>query len=40
MEFLSLHLGFEQLKDRTIKSSTMSQALRSTDIFVSFQNKT
>jgi hypothetical protein len=42
MELLSIHLGLEQLKDRRIKSSTMSQALRSTDIFrvfVSFQNK-
>ena len=29
---LSLHLGLEQLKDRTIKSSTMSQVLRSTII--------
>jgi hypothetical protein len=32
MELLSLYLGLEQLKDRTNKSSTMSQALRSTDI--------
>ena len=30
MELLSLHLGLEQLKDRTIKSSTMSQVLCST----------
>jgi hypothetical protein len=32
MELFSLYLGLEQLKDRTNKSSTMSQALRSTDI--------
>ena len=38
----SLHLGLEQLKDRTIKSSTMSQVLCSTisEVFVSFENKT
>jgi hypothetical protein len=27
MGLLSLHLGLEQLKDRMVKSSTMSQAL-------------
>jgi hypothetical protein len=32
MELLSLYLGLEQLKDITNKSSTKSQALRSTDI--------
>jgi hypothetical protein len=32
MVLLSLYLGLEQLKDRTIKSSTMSQALCSTII--------
>ena len=32
MGLLSLHLGLEQLKDRTIKSSTMSQVLCSTII--------
>jgi hypothetical protein len=32
MGLLSLHLGLEQLKDRMIKSSTMSQALCSTII--------
>ena len=39
----SLHLGLEQLKDRTIKSSTISQVLCSTivlEFFISFQNKT
>jgi hypothetical protein len=30
MGLLSLHLGLEQLKDRIIKSSTMSQVLCST----------
>ena len=43
MGLLSLHLGLEQLKDRTIKSSTMSQVLCSTiisEFFISFQNKT
>jgi hypothetical protein len=30
MGLLSLHLGLEQLKDKTVKSSTMSQALCST----------
>jgi hypothetical protein len=38
MELLSLYLGLEQLKDRINKSSTMSQALRSTDI-PEWQNK-
>jgi hypothetical protein len=32
MELISLHLGLEQSKSRTIKSSTMSQALHSTII--------
>jgi hypothetical protein len=32
MGLLSLHLGLEQLKDRTIKLSTMSQVLRLTII--------
>ena len=32
MGLLSLHLGLEQLKDRMIKSSTMSQVLCSTSI--------
>jgi hypothetical protein len=39
----SLHLGLEQLKDKMIKSSTMSQVLCSTivsEFFISFQNKT
>ena len=43
MRLLSLHLGLEQLKDRTIKSSTMSQVLCSTiilEFFTTFQNKT
>jgi predicted transcriptional regulator len=43
MGLLSLYLGLEKLKDRTIKSSTMSQVLCSTiipEFFVSFQNKT
>jgi hypothetical protein len=43
MGLLSLHLGLEQLKDRMIKSSTMSQVLCSTIVsgfFISFQNKT
>ena len=42
MGLLSLHLGLEKLKDRTIKSSTMSQVLCSTivlEFFISFQNK-
>ena len=42
MGLLSLHLGLEQLKDRTIKSSIMSQVLCSTivlEFFISFQNK-
>jgi hypothetical protein len=43
MRFLNLHLGLEQLKDRTIKLSTISQVLCSTivlEFFISFQNKT
>ena len=43
MGLLSFHLGLEQLKDRTIKLSTMSQVLCSTivlEFFISFQNKT
>jgi hypothetical protein len=32
MELISLHMGLEQSKSRTIKSSTMSQALQSTII--------
>ena len=32
----SLHLGLEQLKDRTIKSSTMSQVLYSTIVLEFF----
>jgi hypothetical protein len=43
MRLLSLHLGLEQLKDRTIKSSTIFQVLYSTivpEFFISFQNKT
>ena len=39
----SLHLGLEELKDRTIKSSTMSQVLCSTiilEFLQVFQNKT
>jgi hypothetical protein len=32
MGLLSLHLGLEQLKDKTIESSTMSQVLYSTII--------
>ena len=39
----SLHLGLKQLKDRTIKSSTMSQVICSTfvfRVFISFQNET
>ena len=43
MGLLSLHLGLEQLKDRTIKSSTMSQVSlfhHYSRVFVSFQNKT
>ena len=39
MGLLSLHLGLEQLKDRTIKSSTMSQVLCST-IILELKNKT
>ena len=34
MGLLCLHLGLEQLKDRTIELSTMSQ------VFINFQNKT
>jgi hypothetical protein len=43
MGLLSLYLGLEQLKDRTIKSSTMSQVLCSTialEFLYIFQNKT
>ena len=43
MGLLSLHLSLEQLKDRTIKSSTMSQVLRFHHYFggfIGFQNKT
>ena len=41
MGLLSLHFGLKQLKDRTIKSSTMSQVLCSTIILeFFFQNKT
>ena len=41
MGLLSLHFGLEQLKDKTIKSSTMSQVLCSTIILeFFFQNKT
>ena len=43
MGLLSLLLDLEQLKDRTIKSSTMSQVFCSTIIpkfFIGFQNKT
>ena len=42
MGLSSFHLDLEQLKDRTIKSSTMSQPLCSTIIlkfFIDFQNK-
>ena len=37
MGLLSLHLGLEQLKDRTIKSSTMSQVLCSTIVLEFFE---
>jgi hypothetical protein len=43
MGLLSFHLDLEQLKDRTIKSSTMSQAPsfnHYSRVFISFQNKT
>ena len=43
MGLLSLHLGLEQLKDRTIKSSTLSQVLlfnHYSRVFATFQNKT
>ena len=43
MGLLRLHMGLKQLKDRMIKSSTMSQVLCSTivlEFFISFQNKT
>ena len=43
MGLLSLHLGREQLKDRMVKSSTMSQVRCSTiilEFFIDFQNKT
>ena len=42
MGLLSLHLGLEQLKDKTIKSSTMSHSLfdHYFRVFISFQNKT
>jgi hypothetical protein len=42
MGLLSLHLDLKQLKDKMIKSSTMSQVLCSTIVpgfFISFQNK-
>jgi hypothetical protein len=43
MGLLSLHLDLEQLKDRMINSSTISQVLCSTivlEFFISFNNKT
>ena len=40
MGLLSLHFGLQQLKDRTIKSSTMSQVLCSTIIQEFKKNKT
>ena len=43
MRLLIIHLGFEQLKDRTTKSSAMSQVLCSTIVlkfFLFFENKT
>ena len=42
MGLLSLHLGLEQLKDRTIKSSTVLSSLLNhySGVFIDFQNKT
>ena len=42
MELLSLHLGLEQLKDRTIKSSTVSSSLLNhySRVLIGFLNKT